>query len=88
MDYTEFKTLVTKTARRINHEEEITYPVYLVSFRYKYTHDTKWEYATELLMWYWKDDKYYWHSDWWEGQQEIEPYGMIPLDSVEIPCNL
>lgn len=88
MNYVEFNALINKAARRMNREEGITYPVYLVNFRYKYTHDAKWEYTTELFMWYWKDDTYYWENDWWEGQQEIEPYGMIPLDNVEIPCNL
>ena len=88
MNYDEFNAFMLKTARHINEEEEIDCPVYIVHFRYKHTWEEKWTYTTELYMRFGAAEKYYWQNDWWEGQEEIEPYGIQSLDAVEIPCNL
>lgn len=58
----------------------------LVYMRYKYSWETDWTYANEILM---VDtnvpDDYVWLNDWFEGQQDIEILGCIPINEIDVP---
>lgn len=54
----------------------------IVRLRYKYSCDKDWIYSNEVLEFC--TDKYWWLSDWWEGQQDVEILGCIPIDEVQV----
>lgn len=58
----------------------------LVYMRYKYSCETDWTYANEILM---VDtdapDYFVWLNDWFEGQENIEILGCIPITEIDVP---
>ena len=58
----------------------------LVYMRYKYSWETNWTYAKELLLVDTDEpDDYVWLNDWFEGQQDIEILGCIPISEIDVP---
>lgn len=58
----------------------------LVYMRYKYSWETNWTYAKELLLVDTDESEYYaWLNDWFEGQQDIEILGCIPITEIDVP---
>jgi hypothetical protein len=58
----------------------------LVSMRYKYSHEDKWEYSNEYLEVDTSvDGNYAWLNDWNEGQEDVEILGAISIDSIKVP---
>lgn len=58
----------------------------IVYLRYKYAHEETWTYSKEILeVNMYADNFYVWENDWYEGQQEVEILGCIPIDDVDVP---
>lgn len=80
-----FKLLSTRTEKELKDivESSPLTPCFIVYFRYKYTHDTKWEYMINTCALYNCDD-ILWFNDWYEGQEDIE---YLAVAAVEVPKN-
>lgn len=58
----------------------------LVYMRYKYSWETNWTYSKEILLADMDAPEYYaWLNDWFEGQENIEILGCIPIDEIDVP---
>ena len=58
----------------------------LVNLRYKYECETEWTYSKELLLYnVMAVGIYEWNNDWWEGQENVEILGYIPISKIFIP---
>lgn len=55
----------------------------IVSVAYKYSFEDSWDISNELALY--EDFGHTWLNDWWEGQQDIEFRGYIPVRSVPVP---
>ena len=52
----------------------------IVEVRYKYSNETEWIIDNEILTF--DNGEYVWKTDWWEGQEDVEYTGIIPVSSV------
>lgn len=58
----------------------------LVYMRYKYSWETDWTYSKEILIVDTNESEYYvWLNDWFEGQENIEILGCIPISEIDVP---
>lgn len=57
----------------------------LVYMRYKYSRETNWTYSKEILIVDDVPDDYAWLDDWFEGQEDIEILGCIPINEIDVP---
>jgi len=55
---------------------------FLVTFAYKYDHETEYTEETQILRW--EDFHFVWDDDWWEGQQNVKLCGFAPVDSIRL----
>ena len=55
----------------------------IVKVRYKYSCEDKWTESNEPVIM--DDGHHLWENDWWEGQQDIEFIGYLPVRSIQIP---
>lgn len=51
-----------------------------ISLRYDYESEPR--LTTEILEYEFDPDRYIWHSDWWEGEQNVELIGYAPLSKI------
>lgn len=42
------------------------------------------EEISELLLYEWESDSYYWQNDWYEGQKIVEVLGFLPVSEIKI----
>lgn len=56
---------------------------YIVKIKMKYSCEDDYEYTNEVLTVV--RGRIVWLYDWWEGQQDVEVLGCIPVDDVEVP---
>ena len=58
----------------------------IVSIRYKYLHEKEWTQSNEVLEVDMSADGYYvWLNDWYEGQEDVEILGCIPVSDINVP---
>ena len=61
----------------------------IIKIRCKYACETRWEILNELVCYYESydgmRDVWEWQYDWFEGQDDVEILGYIPIDSVDVP---
>lgn len=63
----------------------------IVHLRCKYSHEDEWTYLNELLIpevnpsVVQPHEYYVWKNDWWEGQQDVDILGCIPVFDVDVP---
>ena len=58
---------------------------YIVRIKMKYSSEKEYVYTNEVLDWC--GGYFEWLNDWWEGQQDVQILGCIPLRDVEVPSN-
>ena len=57
---------------------------YLVRIKMKYSHESEYDLLNELYLFNGEECKYEWLYDWYEGQQEVEVIGFIPVSDIQI----
>lgn len=61
----------------------------IIKIRCKYACETRWETLNELVCYYDSYDGMHnvweWQYDWFEGQDDVEILGYIPVNSVDVP---
>lgn len=63
---------------------------FIVRIKLKYEYEDKYREYNELLYndgYDWSNPSLVWQNDWWEGEQEVELLGCIPIDELEYPYN-
>lgn len=71
--------LVTLTNYMKQHDDERVFLVYL---RFRYEHETQWEYFITAGCLY-EFDQIIWFDDWWEGQEHVEYLGITQIKEEE-----
>lgn len=57
----------------------------LVYMRYKYSWERTWIYSNEYLRADADVMDYTWDNDWDEGQEDVEFFGCIDIDKINVP---
>lgn len=74
-DNKQLNNLITMAIDRLGFVDDM-----IVEVRYKYSNETEWTIDNEILECC--DGQYTWKHDWWEGQEDVEYTGIIPVSSV------
>ena len=74
-DNEQLNNLITMAVDRLGFVDNM-----IVEVRYKYSHETEWTISNEILTF--DNGEYVWEVDWWEGQEDVEYTGIIPVSSV------
>ena len=61
---------------------------FIARIKLKYDYEDKYREYNELLYndgYDWSNPNLIWQNDWWEGEQDVELLGCIPIDELEYP---
>lgn len=75
MNNEQLNNLITMAVDRLGFMDTM-----IVEVKYKYSYETEWTIDNEILECC--NGQYTWKRDWWEGQEDVEYTGIIPVSSV------
>ena len=56
---------------------------YIVFIKLKYKHENTYRYTQEYLYYDFEDSMWTWNMDWWEGEENVDIYGMISFEDMK-----